>query len=258
MNLNITRAIFPLIASAALIGCASGGSGTSPLPPPEVEGALNGYELVGLMSGASTSGNSLTTEGATWSQQYPEIPLTKTRGKGQGIWNPPGGPTDTYDFSFQVKGNQWCEDWGSGRGCWHIVRVDDNTIQAYRNGQSIGESWTFRKGQSRPVQMTGSQLAEQNSQPTVTSGSYQDRDWERHRCNDGTEHFRWQDTDWVTRSWSIEGDHACWSDSEGKRCSRIFVDAIEPNVMHYVRVNDSKIRGQAMRHPDRPADRCNS
>jgi hypothetical protein len=258
--MKVFKSISPIVVSVILAGCASSGGGGGAQPELDAnapDGALTGYELAALFSGARTSGNSATTEGATWSQEYPEIPLTSTKGKGKGTWVPPGGAEEGYPFSFRVKGNQWCEDWGSGRSCWHIVRQDDNTIQAYKDGVANQYAWNIEPGPRRPIRQTGAQLAADNATPSVYKGNYKGTEWELHKCADGTEHLLWEGQ-WQSRTWSVEGDLACNRNSSRKACNMIFADPENPDVVHYVRKGDTSIRGISNRQNGESPTRCDA
>jgi hypothetical protein len=61
-----------------------------------------------------------------------------------------GGKKGTIEGEFDgapikskwyVKGDQWCEDWGDGKACWDVERVDEKSLRIYENGTPRKNLW---------------------------------------------------------------------------------------------------------------------
>lgn len=42
---------------------------------------------------------------------------------------------------WYVKGDQWCENWGDGKACWDVERVDEKSLRIYENGKPRKHLW---------------------------------------------------------------------------------------------------------------------
>ena len=84
-------------------------------------------ELLATIPGSTVSGIANSDGKTPWAQAY-----GKGRKKGKIAGNFGG---DTYEAKWFVDGNQWCEDWGSGSGCFQFVRLSEKELLPYKNGQ---------------------------------------------------------------------------------------------------------------------------
>ena len=121
---NLKSLILVLLISIGLVGCA-----TQDKEAIQAELAsanlMTDQEIVELVSGATISGIS-TTDGKTkWVQTYSTAAEGETSGSGSGDF---GG--SSYDFTWNVKDGKLCENWGSGKGCWHLEMVEDEAGEA--------------------------------------------------------------------------------------------------------------------------------
>ncbi|WP_417725630.1 hypothetical protein [Salipiger sp.] len=117
----------PTLALAALLS-ATGSVGTAAT-------AMTGKELA-----ATIPGHTIRTK---HSKSGKELVLIYSPGKQKGTY------TGTYagepnSGTWQIKGNQWCETWVSGADCWLVVRVDANTLQAYKDGKPLKHPWKIK------------------------------------------------------------------------------------------------------------------
>ncbi|MDP5217849.1 hypothetical protein Q5Y75_11520 [Ruegeria sp. 2205SS24-7] len=48
-----------------------------------------------------------------------------------------------YTSNWSIHRDLWCEDWGSGTGCWRLERVDETTIQPYHGDRKLTNVWTI-------------------------------------------------------------------------------------------------------------------
>ncbi len=123
---NIKSLILIFVVSLGLVSCA-----TVDKEAVEAELAsanlMTDQEIIDLVSGATLSGIS-TSDGKTkWVQTYSEVAEGETSGTISGDF---GG--SAYDSTWEVKDGQLCEDWGSGKGCWHLEWVEEGvSIQRY-------------------------------------------------------------------------------------------------------------------------------
>ena len=97
-------------------------------------------QMIATMVGATLSGIAIKDDRTPWTQTYHPHKKGKPKGKIDGAY---GG--DPYKSKWWVKKGKWCEDWGSGRGCWNLELVDDSTIQAYKDGKPLKNVWTIEK-----------------------------------------------------------------------------------------------------------------
>lgn len=91
-------------------------------------------ELLATIPGHSTSGK--TAKGNKWTQVYS---AGGKKGTIAGM-----APDGAYKAKWYVKGNEWCEDWGSGHGCWHMERVGAHSLRIYINGKPHTKLWSIR------------------------------------------------------------------------------------------------------------------
>lgn len=91
-------------------------------------------ELLATFPGSTIQ--SKTNEGVPWAQAY-------STGKKKG--------TIAVNFDGQklkskwyVKGDQWCEDWGDGKACWDVERVDATSLRIYENGKPKKNLWKLK------------------------------------------------------------------------------------------------------------------
>jgi len=95
--------------------------------------------MLALFPGAKLGGISSSDNKTPWEQTYGQPKKGKAKGKGKGLW----GGNDTYKFSWKIKKGKWCENWGSGRACWQVERIDDTTIQMYKDGKKLTQVWNI-------------------------------------------------------------------------------------------------------------------
>lgn len=115
-----------LIVIAGLLICASGLA--------RAETFLTAEELKETLVGKTLSG--LTKKGIPFSQKILEGKPGKNKGLIEGTQE-----GNSYESKWKIKGNKWCENWGSGSGCWRIVRIDETTIQAYKGKKMLKHVW---------------------------------------------------------------------------------------------------------------------
>ena len=80
-----------------------------------------------------------TNEGVPWAQAYSAYKGGKKKGVISVNFN---GEKSTSKWS--VKGNQWCEDWGSGHACWDVEQVDAKSLRMYENGKPKKNLWKIQ------------------------------------------------------------------------------------------------------------------
>ena len=97
---------------------------------------MNEEEMLDAFSSATISGIFLYDEKTRWTQIYGEIKQGQTEGL---IKGDAGGIP--YESRWFLRKGKWCEDWGTGNGCYDLVRVDENTIRAYQNGAPFKMAW---------------------------------------------------------------------------------------------------------------------
>ena len=116
-----------LICAAVLAGSANMAS---------AQEFMTQKELLATIPGATAYGIANSDGKTQWAQAY-----GKGRKKGKIAGNFGG---DTYEAKWFVDGNQWCEDWGSGSGCFQFVRISDKELQPYKNGQLQKHTWKIK------------------------------------------------------------------------------------------------------------------
>ncbi len=253
-------ALSTLIVPALLAGCAT--TSTPSEPPPE--GALSGYELVQLMSGARLYGPSNTTPEATFEQVYPEIGWRQMKGTATGTWNPPGEASSEYPVKWRVKGHQWCEDWGSGSDCYTILPLEDNRYDFVKaNGERITAEWRIDSPMTGPLRLTGEQITtgERNMKYTgnwqyTGSGGNQSGTFESHYCADGTRIASSDGGEFESTAWHVENDMQCYMHAEGgKRCFEVWQMA-DGSQYTYRKAKSGTVTGQTI--SVEPSDRCSA
>jgi len=218
--------IVPLFAATLIAtGCAtSDTTETTSIPAPE--GALTSNQLVSLMSGATLSGNSTQTEGATFSQSYNDIPARKIKGKASGTWNPPEGAQSVYAVSWRLKGDQWCEKWDGGGACWHVVPLSGSDYQFYEDGAPINQTWKIDSPNPGPLRLTPEEIKIALTNNQINAGTWQYKGaggnesgtFTTHACTDGTRFASVDDKPFNKGTWSFQGDKMCATDKGKKRC----------------------------------------
>lgn len=111
-------------ASLALCLCA-------PLSAGEMMDTL---DLLATIPGATLSGISNEDGQTRWVQSYDRD------GGAVGTFGDRG-----YTSNWSVRRGLWCEDWGSGSGCWRLERLDADTIQPYHGDRKLENVWTIRR-----------------------------------------------------------------------------------------------------------------
>ncbi|MCL6285358.1 hypothetical protein M3P21_17650 [Ruegeria sp. 2012CJ41-6] len=102
--------------------------------PAGADEIMSAEDLLATIPGAVLTGIS-NEDGATpWVQTYGRD------GQAKGVF----GARD-YSSSWAVRRDLWCEDWGSGSGCWRLERVDENTIQPYHGDRKLQNVWTIQR-----------------------------------------------------------------------------------------------------------------
>ncbi|MEX0351500.1 MAG: hypothetical protein AB3N15_18910 [Paracoccaceae bacterium] len=98
--------------------------------PSGADGVMDAEELLATIPGAVLSGIS-NEDGATrWVQTYDRD------GGAAGIFG-----QRTYRSNWTVRRDLWCEDWGTGSGCWRLERIDEDTIQPYHGDRKLENVW---------------------------------------------------------------------------------------------------------------------
>ena len=93
-------------------------------------------EMLDTFSAATLSGLFLYDEKTRWTQVYEEIQEGETNGiiKGDVAGKP-------YESRWFIRNGKWCENWGTGNGCYDLVRVNEKTIRAYEKGAPHKMVW---------------------------------------------------------------------------------------------------------------------
>ena len=94
---------------------------------------MSAEDLLAVIPGATLTGISNEDFQTRWTQTYDS-------------GGPSGSSTGTfgeraYTSQWSVRRNLWCEDWGSGSGCWRLERVDAVTIQPYHGDRKLPNAW---------------------------------------------------------------------------------------------------------------------
>lgn len=93
-------------------------------------------ELLATLPGATVE--SVTTEGTKWSQTYSAYNGSKKKGTIDVVF---GGEAMTS--KWYLNGNQWCENWGSGKQCWEMERLNDKQLMPHGDGKKHNP-WVLR------------------------------------------------------------------------------------------------------------------
>ena len=96
-------------------------------------------EMLDTFSGITLSGKSKYAD-MRWTQVYEEFKQGKTVGVIKGDFG--GKP---YEAQWFIRKGKWCENWGTGNGCYDLVRVDEHTIRAYEKGAPLVNLWEIKK-----------------------------------------------------------------------------------------------------------------
>ena len=100
-------------------------------------------ELLSTIPGSTVSGISNRDGKTPWTQDYGEPKKGIMKGKIKGVF---GG--SSYSSTWKIKNGQWCEDWGSGKSCVNMVRVDETHIRIYERGKSLKNLWELELPES--------------------------------------------------------------------------------------------------------------
>ena len=94
-------------------------------------------ELLATIPGNMLYGLSERDGKTKWAQAYGK----QRRGKGKinGVFG-----SDKYTAEYFVQGGQWCENWGSGSGCWHVERIGDKEFRMYKDGKPGRQNWFMK------------------------------------------------------------------------------------------------------------------
>ena len=96
-------------------------------------------ELLATIPGSQISGISNRDGKTPWVQAYSKA-NSKNRGLLNGIWN----KKDKYQSEWYVKGDQWCEKWDSGEGCWSAERIRKKNLRMYKDGEPLKNTWNLK------------------------------------------------------------------------------------------------------------------
>ena len=96
-------------------------------------------ELLETIPGSQISGISYQDNKTPWVQAYSKANSRK-KGLISGIWN----KKEKYQSAWYVKGDQWCEKWSDGEGCWSIERVSAKKLRVYKDGKPMKNTWNLR------------------------------------------------------------------------------------------------------------------
>ena len=103
------------------------------------ENFMTEEEMLNTFSGITLSGVSIYDGNSRWTQAYGEIKEGITKGVIRGDFS--GKP---YDSQWFIKEGKWCENWGSGNGCYDLVLIDEKTIRAYDKGVPLVNLWEIQ------------------------------------------------------------------------------------------------------------------
>ncbi len=101
------------------------------------ESFMTPEELMSTLVGKSLSG--ITTKGIPFTQTILAGKPGKKKGRIEGMQE-----GHSYESTWKIKGNRWCEAWPGGSDCWRLVKIDDNTVQAYRKKKKLDHVWTLK------------------------------------------------------------------------------------------------------------------
>lgn len=107
------------------------------LNPASAQEFMSKKEMLATIPGATLYGVSNSDGKTKWAQAYSK---GRKKGKISGVFG-----EDKYEATWQVKGDMWCEDWGSGKGCFKFVRVSDKNLQVYKEGtKKLKNHWKIK------------------------------------------------------------------------------------------------------------------
>jgi len=107
-------------------------------------------ELLSTFPGSTVSSISNRDGKTPWTQDYGEPRKGKMKGKIKGVF---GG--SSYSSTWEIKNGQWCEDWGSGKSCSNMVRVDETHIRVYKSGKPQKNLWELELPSGQLASGTG-------------------------------------------------------------------------------------------------------
>lgn len=93
-------------------------------------------ELLATLPGNTAYGIANGDGKTRWVQNYGK---GRKKGKIAGLYG-----EEQYKAKWSVDGNLWCEDWGTGSGCWKFERVGTNQLRVYENGKPLKNLWTVK------------------------------------------------------------------------------------------------------------------
>ena len=97
---------------------------------------LTQKELLATIPGNTAYGISNEDGKTRWIQNYGK---GRKKGKIAGIYG-----KNKYESKWSVKGNLWCEDWGTGGGCWNFEKVDSKSYRVYKDGKPLKNLWKLK------------------------------------------------------------------------------------------------------------------
>ena len=107
--------------------------------PAHAQNFMTQSELLATLPGSQISGVSNRDGKTPWVQAYSKANGSK-KGLISGIWN----KKDKYQNEWYVKGDQWCEIWDGGEGCWQIERESAKKLRVYKDGKPLKNTWNLR------------------------------------------------------------------------------------------------------------------
>ena len=107
--------------------------------PAHAQDFMTQSELLATLPGSQISGVSNRDGKTPWVQAYSKANGSK-KGLANGIWN----KKDKYQITWYVEGDQWCEKWDDGQGCWQIERVSAKKLRAHKDGKPLKNTWNLR------------------------------------------------------------------------------------------------------------------
>lgn len=125
------------LSSGLMIACLSSLLCLS-APAAVAQTFLSNAELLEIFPGATIY--SKNDRGTPWAQIYSE-PDGKIKGTVRSIF----GKRRHYAKWF-VRDGQWCENWGVGEACWHVERVDFQSLRMYTlKGKPRPNLWMLKR-----------------------------------------------------------------------------------------------------------------
>lgn len=94
---------------------------------------MDAEDLLATIPGATLTGISNEDFRTRWTQIY------DSGGSSGGSMGTFG--ERPYTSQWTVRRDLWCEDWGSGGGCWRLELVDAETIQPYHGDRKLPNAW---------------------------------------------------------------------------------------------------------------------